>query len=88
MERFSFPQLVGDTSLDRIKAVILDAVGYDTKLDFKIFWHDGNVKISRKPEFNVVALHMDKKWNCVLVSPQFLGYTHTIRDDCSLSEYL
>lgn len=79
MERVSFPQLVGDTSFERVKAVIYDTLGTDTNIEFKIFWHDRSSRIKKvKPENNVVVLHMDNKWNCVLKTPKFMGYTHTL----------
>lgn len=89
MERVSFPQLVGDTSFERVKSVISDTLGVDTKIEYKIFWHDRNSRIKKmKPENNVIILHMDNKWNCVLKTPTFMGYLHTlaIYDDSTESD--
>lgn len=81
MERFEFPELVGDTSFERVKARILDKIGDDTHVEIKVFWHNNLNRIKKfHQEHNTVYLHMDSKYNCVATTPVFIGYVHNAID--------
>jgi hypothetical protein len=77
MERVQFPELLGDTSFERVRAVILNKLGEDTHVELKIFWHSTRARIPKlHQDLNTVHLHMDSKWNCVMKTPKFVGYLH------------
>lgn len=91
MERYAFPEVIGDTSFERIRAIILNKIGDDTALEFKVFWHSNRARIPKMyQDLNTVHLHMDSKWNCVMKTPVFKGYVHnlvTYEDDEVRSDF-
>jgi hypothetical protein len=80
MERLNFPELIGDTSFERVRAIIRNRVGKDTHVEFKVFRHSPRARIPKiYQDTNTVHLHMDSKWNCVMKTPFFRGYLHNAK---------
>ena len=71
MQRFQFPECVGDT-VDRTIAIVRDRIGHDTRVFFQCVWE--NDRRAHKVEPNVVLLMMDSKWMCVRKTPVFQGH--------------